>query len=590
MFKKPHKEKENILELTCSTCGKPVAGKARSDVTRYLFKESRCQCGQPKLVVADSCPEESTPPKALPHLEPEPEVEAIEKREEQKSDKPKPQPEWQKSVLANLPEQYEVLSMIGEGGMGCVYKVLDKNLNKIFAVKVLRPWLVENDDALRRFEQEAEAAKNLTHVNLASVYNFGVGKQGAPFLVMDYLEGDNLATVIEKEGCIDVPRALDLFIQIAETVGHAHLKGVIHRDIKPTNIIIERNSEGVEMAKLVDFGIAKVLPTEPGVTRGHTRTGEVFGSPPYMSPEQCLGNKLDAGSDIYAFGCVMYETLAGKPPFSDENSIKTILKHLDSEVPPFSRSTKQQAIPADLEYIVMRCLEKSPIDRYQSMHDLLDDLQKIKEGKPLERVRKPVMFKPGQIDYKPPSSLNFGARLTTAFFYVIFGACVVNLGFGYIAESSFYRELWSRYSPRSTLIAGATPTKMVSGDDYDLLKEKTDSFIEKIEDLAQSYIAAKQYDKALSLLEMASQHYRDSKIETTKLADVLQEIGHCYKMQGNYAKALPNYMNALRIYEEGYSAKYISQSKEPAAVLARECVKQVQEIRSKLTPGASQPK
>lgn len=578
MSKKPHKQKENILELTCSTCGKPLAGKARSDVTRYLFKESRCQCGQPKLVVAESVPEESPPPKALPHLNTESAAES-EKSQEQSSDKPKAKPEWQKAILDNLPEQYEVLSMIGEGGMGCVYKVLDKNLNKIFAIKVLRPWLLENDDALRRFEQEAEAARGLTHVNLASVYNFGVGKQGAPYLVMDYLEGDNLATIIEKEGCIDVPRALDLFIQIAETVGHAHLKGVIHRDIKPTNIIIERNSEGIELAKLVDFGIAKILPTEAGATKGHTRTGEVFGSPPYMSPEQCLGNKLDACSDVYAFGCVMYETLAGKPPFSDDNSIKTILKHLDSEVPPFSRSAKQQAIPADLEYVVMRCLEKSPIDRYQSMHDLEDDLQKVKEGKPLEHVRKPVFFKPGKIDNPQPSSAGRVFRAVgESLAYSVLAVFILFLVWGMITQVALKSEYESEI--RRTSEIGVTR------HDFNLLMEKTDTFVEKIEDLARGYITAKQYDKALPLLEMASKHYSDSKVETTKLGDVLQDIGYCYRIKGDYPKALTNYMNALKIYQEISSDEYIAQSKEPAAVLARQCIKELQEILIKLNRGA----
>src|SRR5262249_40478791 len=151
-------------------------------------------------------------------------------------------------------------------------------------------------------------------------YNFGVGRRGDPYIVMDCLDGDNLAKIIEKEGCIDVPRAIDFFIQIAEALAHAHAKGVIHRDIKPTNIIVERNQESIEIAKIVDFGIAKVTPVEGAQSAGLTLTGEVFGTPSYMSPEQCLGKKLDARSDIYSFGCVMYEALSGKLPFPGKDA------------------------------------------------------------------------------------------------------------------------------------------------------------------------------------------------------------------------------------------------------------------------------
>ena len=304
-----------------------------------------------------------------------------------------------------------------------------------------------------------------------------------------------------------------------------------------------------------------------------------------MSPEQCLGNKLDACSDIYAFGCVMYETLAGQPPFSSENSIKTILKHLDGEVPPFSRTAKQQAIPADLEYVVRRCLEKSPVDRYESMHDLQSDLQKLKNGEPIARVHKPEIFTPERVDPRTFYRQMEATRAKPMSYGTTFSVIFILLALVAIGAVSISEEKLEEANYKSAAYK-STPSNTVPRYDYYLLMEKTDSFVEKIEDLARGYIAAKEYDKALPLLEMASQHYRDSKIETTKLADVLEEIGFCYKMKGDYPKALTNYMSALSIYQDRYSDEYIAQSKEPAAVLTRRCIKQLQEVLIKLNRGA----
>jgi serine/threonine protein kinase len=585
MFKRPEKQKEESeLQLSCSTCGKPIAGKARTDVTRYLFQESRCQCGRPTLVV-DTNGEEEKKLTALPGPQLN-KVDTSDNCQQATTEKSKEIPAWQAAVLANLPEQYEVLSMIGEGGMGTVWKVRDKSLDKIFAIKVLRPWLVEDDEALRRFEQEAEAARNLTHVNLASVYGFGMGKQGAPYLVMDYLDGDNLSTVIQKEGCVDVPRAVDLFIQIAEAVGHAHLKGVIHRDIKPTNIIVERNQEGIEIAKLVDFGIAKILPGEGSATKGHTRTGDVFGSPPYMSPEQCLGDKLDAYSDVYALGCVMYETLCGKPPFSGENSIKTILQHLDSEAVPIVQASKQQAVPADLGYIVMRCLEKSPIDRYMSMQELEDDLKKLKAQKPITRARKVPILQPEKKDdlqalYRRQSLTAKWSGIALMLFWGPFIIVISIISILSICSASQYCSQSPLFQDRPSS-SPEVPPNMVSTYDYNSLVEKTDGFVEKLEDLANSYIANKQYDKAISLLDIGIQHYRDCKSKTMRLGEVLQNTGFCYKMLGKYQSALPYYAGAMRIYQDRLTDDYISTSEESEAQTARRCMKELKEVLLKL--------
>jgi len=163
-------------------------------------------------------------------------------------------------------------------------------------------------------------------------------------MVMDYLDGECLAQVISREGFLDVERSLEIFLSVAEALEHAHWKGVIHRDLKPSNFIPTKTENGSDFAKIVDFGIAKILPTGDQLTQQLTQTGETFGSPFYMSPEQCKGDQLDFRSDIYSFGCVMFETLTGKPPFSGQNPVKTILKHL-TKTPP------------ELTNFVLRCIE-----------------------------------------------------------------------------------------------------------------------------------------------------------------------------------------------------------------------------------------
>lgn len=191
---------------------------------------------------------------------------------------------------AGLDERYDVLSCVGEGGMGSVYKVMDKVLNKVFAVKVLRSELAKDKNIATRFKQEVLAASRLTHVNLASVYSSGESRNGAPFLVMDYLEGASLEQILAKDGHLEPTRAIGIFIEICEALEHAHSKGVIHRDLKPGNILIVDEDERV---KIVDFGIAKVLPRAGLDTLKLTSGEEVLGSPIYMSPEQCQGDKLD---------------------------------------------------------------------------------------------------------------------------------------------------------------------------------------------------------------------------------------------------------------------------------------------------------
>jgi Serine/threonine protein kinase len=293
------------------------------------------------------------------------------------------------SEFPRLDDRYEVLSIIGKGGMGAVYKVLDKELGKTLAIKVLQSDLAGDQTALRRFEQEAEAASQLTHNNLVSVFGYGKTKDGAPYLVMDYFDGCSLAAVLKEEKTLESGRALNVFHQICEALVHAHEQGVIHRDIKPANVIVSTTDAGIETARIVDFGIAKILPVANRETHNLTETRQVFGSPHYMSPEHCLGFKMDERSDIYSLGCLMYEVLTGDPPFSVSDAIQIVIKHINEEPLAFSEDMSNDPIKRKLEGVVLKCLEKEQENRYQSVKEVIADLELIDAGKtPARYVRR----------------------------------------------------------------------------------------------------------------------------------------------------------------------------------------------------------
>lgn len=309
------------------------------------------------------------------------------------------QPGTSDSVVSELPpdfgERYQVLEKIGQGGMGIVYRVMDNLINKTLAIKVMRHDLATDNAAVRRFEHEAESAAALTHANIVAVYGHGVSKQDAPYLVMDYLAGTSLQQLLKQDSTLNPHRALDLFIEIAEACQYAHEKGVVHRDLKPSNIIITKGENDVGGVKIVDFGIAKTAAAVSRETQNLTQEGEVLGSPDYMSPEQCLGFNVDARSDIYSLGCLMYEALVGVPPFQGSNPIQTIAKHLNEPLDSVAQSLKKTSLPKGLDAVILQCLKKDAEQRYQSMNELKNDLQAVQSGrKPAahtEKSSRPVL-------------------------------------------------------------------------------------------------------------------------------------------------------------------------------------------------------
>lgn len=280
----------------------------------------------------------------------------------------------------DLPERYEIISQLGEGGMGVIFKARHKLTNAQLAIKVLHPHLARNQSYLHRFEQEARAASTLKHPSIVTVHDFGITENHIAYLVMEWLDGPSLESVIKNTGALPTARVIPLFIQTADALAHAHRKGVVHRDIKPSNIILTMDDNKQDLVKIVDFGIAKMVGEETEGAMALTRTGDVLGSPLFMSPEQCMGAKLDSRTDIYSLGCVMYEALCGVSPFIGENSVQVIFKHVNEM--PKQPSTVNQHIdrPQSLESILFRCLQKEPDKRFASMDDLVVELRKQAEA------------------------------------------------------------------------------------------------------------------------------------------------------------------------------------------------------------------
>lgn len=283
-------------------------------------------------------------------------------------------------IGTTLDSRYKIDSVIGRGGMSTVYKARHLFLNRDVAVKIMQEHLASNVEGRMRFQREAQAAASLSHPNIISVTEFGVSAGGEPYMVMDYLEGKSLADVLRDKMRAEPPLALLIFKQVAAALQHAHEKGIVHRDLKPSNVMLTRGSrDNSLLVKVVDFGLARFLPGAGKDERRLTAAGELVGSPYYMSPEQIRDEELDARSDIYAFGCLMYETLTGVRPFMDTNAITVLSMHLYEPPPPFSEVLQPNRVPAELENIVLKCLEKNRSKRYQTMLALAADLASVKD-------------------------------------------------------------------------------------------------------------------------------------------------------------------------------------------------------------------
>ncbi len=268
-----------------------------------------------------------------------------------------------------LADRYHILKRIGEGGMGRVYLGEHVKMNRQCAIKVMSPALVNDAESAARFAREASNAARIIHPNVAAVFDYGES-EGLIYLVMEYVDGEPLSRLLAREAPLGLDRAIEITRQIADGLGAAHELGIIHRDLKPDNILITRTRAGKEVAKVVDFGIAKAMLES--VEEGLTRTGQVIGTPEFMSPEQLLGDPVDARADLYALGCMFHMMLTAAPPF-DAKTRELMIKRRLSEDAPHVHAI-DPGIPESVAGIVARLLARTPGDRYGSAAELRDAL------------------------------------------------------------------------------------------------------------------------------------------------------------------------------------------------------------------------
>ncbi len=273
-----------------------------------------------------------------------------------------------------IDQRYLVESLLGEGGMGLVYRVTHTRLNKPLAMKVLRRENTRDPEVLARFRREAESASNIGNQHIIDISDFGELSDGSTYFIMECLEGLDLIDAIDSVGRMPEERALHIAIQVCRALGAAHDAGITHRDLKPENVFLIRRNEVEDFVKVLDFGIAKV-GNDPNRL---TRAGEVLGTPHYMSPEQCEGKGVDHRTDIYALGVLIYEMVTGHVPHDADTMMGILTKHMYEE--PIPPSVRVPHVSEELEMLVMRCLEKRPERRYQTMHEVLGELERVKSG------------------------------------------------------------------------------------------------------------------------------------------------------------------------------------------------------------------
>ena len=270
-----------------------------------------------------------------------------------------------------LADKYRIEERLSEGGMGTVYRGTHVLMDKTVAIKVLRPSLAADEKIVARFSREARAASKISHPHALSVTDFGESENGVVFLVMEFLNGKTLKEIIRQEGPMPLPRAVELLRQVGGALDEAHGEGVVHRDLKSDNIML-LSSSGTDYAKVLDFGIAKIKEREGEYNPGLTAPDLVIGTPQYMSPEQCSQSPdIDARSDIYSLGVILYEMLVGHVPFTGGSPTEIMLKHLQQPAP--SVLDERGDVPEAVGRVVARAMEKRPEDRYETVGELVED-------------------------------------------------------------------------------------------------------------------------------------------------------------------------------------------------------------------------
>ena len=297
--------------------------------------------------------------------------------------------------------KYEILERIGIGGMGFVYRGRHITFNEVCAIKIVNDAIAGDANFLRRFQTEAVVTRKLRHPNAVRVDDFDYTEDGRPFIVMELVQGKNVAEILEGEGPMPVPRAVRVATQVAQALGFAHKLRIVHRDIKPGNIVLTANEQGQETAKVLDFGIAKLREAVEGAKTGMTMTGMVVGTPLYMSPEQFMGKKdgqeIDGRTDLYSLGVVLYQMVTAQLPFEGDTLYSLMMQHMEGNVRPPHELVPELQIPESLSHVILKAIDKDRNQRFQTAEEFVAALAPML-GEPIASAQ----MVSGQVAATPP--------------------------------------------------------------------------------------------------------------------------------------------------------------------------------------------
>jgi serine/threonine protein kinase len=339
----------------CVDCGRRIGDRRLGSLTQWIFRHDCCDCSHPK-------------PRDINEAE----------LDKASIDEPSLVEDERLELEVDLEEwpgtRYKPLSLLGSGGFGTVYRCHDRVLNKTIALKVMRHLTPQQ---LVSFQYEAKAASRLNHPNIVQVYDFGATESGTPFMTMEFVNGVSLEQWLVNDGTLTVSQAVSVFRKVCNALAHAHRSGVLHRDIKSSNLLLVTDASDELEVKLIDFGAALLQSLEG--QNLHARGSTIAGSPNYMPPDQFLGKQYDERSDVYAVGCSLFEALTGRTPFDEEETLETIRKQACLKPPKLSDINPLFVFSSELEEIVAKCLSKDPESRFQSMEELDEALSKLIE-------------------------------------------------------------------------------------------------------------------------------------------------------------------------------------------------------------------
>src|SRR5213593_1505207 len=279
-----------------------------------------------------------------------------------------------------IADRYHVTKKLGEGGMGQVYLAEHVKMGRRSAIKVMTPAMVHDPDAVARFNREASNASRINHPNVCAIYDFGETPDGLIYLAMEFIEGEPLTDLLEREGALSLARATAIFLQTADALQAAHDLGIVHRDLKPDNVMLSRKKDGGDVVKVVDFGIAKAVGGDEAGQKV-TKTGLVVGTPEFMSPEQLSGDKVDGRSDLYSLALVFYRMLTGSVPFAATSVQEMMIKRLTDDPVKLVAARPDLFFPAGLQPVLDTALARTPAQRYQAVAKFAADVAAV-TGRP----------------------------------------------------------------------------------------------------------------------------------------------------------------------------------------------------------------